>query len=63
MPRNWLRHKEFGIWNETTNAAYLERVREVAAGLSALGVVRGEKPSYQRALEERHAAGDFSSDI
>ncbi|PNY82811.1 long-chain fatty acid--CoA ligase [Deinococcus koreensis] len=38
-----LRHKEFGIWNETTNAAYLERVREVAAGLSALGVARGEK--------------------
>jgi len=25
--------------------------------------VRGEKPSYQRAVEERHAAGDFSSDI
>ncbi|MGF6526813.1 TRAP transporter small permease [Variovorax sp. PvP013] len=28
-----------------------------------VGVMRGEKPSYQRALEERHAAGDFSSDI
>lgn len=28
-----------------------------------VGVVRGEKPSYQRAVEERHAAGDFSSDI
>ena len=28
-----------------------------------VGVVRGEKPSYQRALEERHAAGDFSSDV
>lgn len=28
-----------------------------------VGVARGEKPSYQRALEERHAAGDFSSDI
>jgi TRAP-type C4-dicarboxylate transport system permease small subunit len=28
-----------------------------------VGVVRGDKPSYQRALEERHAAGDFSSDI
>jgi TRAP-type C4-dicarboxylate transport system permease small subunit len=28
-----------------------------------VGVVRGEKPSYQRAIEERHAAGDFSSDV
>lgn len=28
-----------------------------------VGVMRGEKPSYQRAVEERHAAGDFSSDI
>jgi TRAP-type C4-dicarboxylate transport system permease small subunit len=28
-----------------------------------VGVLRGEKPSYQRAVEERHAAGDFSSDI
>ena len=26
-------------------------------------VLRGGKPSYQRAVEERHAAGDFSSDI
>jgi len=25
--------------------------------------VRGEKPSYQRAIEARHAAGDFSSDV
>ncbi|MBB1601880.1 TRAP transporter small permease [Variovorax sp. UMC13] len=28
-----------------------------------VGVVRGEKPSYQRAVEERHAAGDFSSEV
>lgn len=28
-----------------------------------VGVVRGEKPSYQRAMEERHAAGDFSSEV
>lgn len=28
-----------------------------------VGVVRGETPSYQRAIEARHAAGDFSSDI
>jgi TRAP-type C4-dicarboxylate transport system permease small subunit len=28
-----------------------------------VGVVRGEKPSYQRAVEERHAAGDFPSDV
>jgi len=26
-------------------------------------VIRGGKPSYQRAVEARHAAGDFSSDI
>ena len=26
-------------------------------------VVQGGKPSYQRAVEERHAKGDFSSDI
>ena len=38
-----LRHKEYGIWNETTYAGYLERVREVAAGLHALGVRRGDK--------------------
>jgi TRAP-type C4-dicarboxylate transport system permease small subunit len=28
-----------------------------------VGVLRGHTPSYQRAVEERHAAGDFSSDI
>lgn len=28
-----------------------------------VGVVRGHKPSYQRAVEERHAKGDFSSEI
>ncbi|WP_309570773.1 AMP-binding protein [Deinococcus sp.] len=38
-----LRHKEYGIWNETTYNAYLARAREVAAGLHALGVTRGEK--------------------
>ncbi|WP_291429695.1 AMP-binding protein [Deinococcus sp.] len=38
-----LRHKEFGIWNETTNLTYLERAQEVAAGLHALGVKRGDK--------------------
>lgn len=26
-------------------------------------VIQGGKPSYQRAVEERHAKGDFSSDI
>ncbi len=25
--------------------------------------LRGEKPAYQRALEERHARGDYSSDL
>ncbi|MFC4640286.1 AMP-binding protein [Deinococcus hohokamensis] len=38
-----LRHKEYGIWNETTYAAYLQRAREVAAGLWSLGVRRGDK--------------------
>ncbi|GGM15373.1 AMP-binding protein [Deinococcus aerophilus] len=38
-----LRHKEYGIWNETTYATYLDRARHVAAGLQALGVRRGEK--------------------
>jgi len=28
-----------------------------------VSVLRGGVPSYQRAVEERHAAGDFSSDI
>ena len=28
-----------------------------------VNVLRGGIPSYQRAVEERHAAGDFSSDI
>ncbi len=28
-----------------------------------VGVLRGQTPSYQRAVEERHAAGDFSSDV
>ena len=28
-----------------------------------VGVLRGQTPSYQRAVEARHAAGDFSSDI
>jgi TRAP-type C4-dicarboxylate transport system permease small subunit len=26
-------------------------------------VLRGRKPNYQLAVEERHARGDFSSDI
>ena len=28
-----------------------------------VGVLRGQMPSYQRAVQERHAAGDFSSEI
>lgn len=28
-----------------------------------VGVLRGHKPSYQQAVEARHAAGDFSSDV
>src|SRR5690606_38121617 len=44
---NWpnevaMREKEFGIWNEFTWSDYLARVREIALGLSSLGVRRGE---------------------
>ncbi|MFT4195850.1 TRAP transporter small permease [Ottowia sp.] len=35
----------------------------VALADELVGVLRGGTPSYQRAVEERHAAGDFSSDI
>ncbi|MBF0391115.1 MAG: long-chain fatty acid--CoA ligase [Alphaproteobacteria bacterium] len=44
---NWptevaMREKEFGIWNEFTWADYQREVREMALGLHALGVGRGE---------------------
>ncbi|MDE2782388.1 MAG: AMP-binding protein [Gemmatimonadota bacterium] len=38
-----LREKEFGIWQETTWAEYLERVREFALGLVELGIEKGER--------------------
>ncbi len=38
-----LREKEFGIWQETTWAAYLERVRAFALGLVDLGVEKGDR--------------------
>jgi len=38
-----LREKEFGIWQETTWAAYLERVRAFALGLMELGVEKGDR--------------------
>lgn len=37
-----MREKEFGIWNVYTWADYRDRVREIALGLAALGVRRGE---------------------
>ncbi|GBD45192.1 Long-chain-fatty-acid--CoA ligase FadD15 [bacterium HR40] len=44
---NWpddvaMREKEFGIWNEFTWRDYRDRVREIAYGLAALGLGRGE---------------------
>ncbi len=37
-----MREKEFGIWNEFTWADCRDRVREIALGLCALGIRRGE---------------------
>jgi long-chain acyl-CoA synthetase len=37
-----MREKEFGIWNEFTWSDYRDRVREIALGLLALGVQRGD---------------------
>ena len=44
---NWpdevaMREKEYGIWNSYTWRDYCERVREIACGLKALGLDRGE---------------------
>lgn len=38
-----LREKEFGIWQETTWAEYLNRVRSFALGLVKLGVEKGDR--------------------
>ena len=38
-----LREKEFGIWQSLTWAEYLDRVRDFALGLRALGVDRGDR--------------------
>ncbi len=45
---NWpdevaMREKEFGIWNEYTWRDYRDRVRDIALGLAALGVGRGDR--------------------
>ncbi len=37
-----MREKEFGIWNAFTWADYLEKVKMLALGLTALGVQRGD---------------------
>ena len=37
-----MRRKDFGIWHDISWAGYLERVREVAVGLHALGVRKGD---------------------
>ena len=38
-----LREKEFGIWQETTWAGFLDRVRSFALGLVDLGVKKGDR--------------------
>ncbi len=38
-----LREKEFGIWQETTWAGFLDRVRSFALGLAELGVEKGDR--------------------
>ncbi|MDE2652648.1 MAG: AMP-binding protein [Gemmatimonadota bacterium] len=38
-----LREKEFGIWQETTWAGFLDRVRSFALGLVELGVEQGDR--------------------
>jgi long-chain acyl-CoA synthetase len=38
-----MRHKDFGIWHTWTWAQLLDEVRAYAAGLSRLGVVRGDR--------------------
>ncbi len=38
-----LREKEFGIWQETTWAAYLDRVRAFALGMVELGIEGGDR--------------------
>ncbi|HOJ52717.1 MAG TPA: long-chain fatty acid--CoA ligase [Syntrophales bacterium] len=40
-----LRYKEYGIWHDITWAEYLEKVKQVALGLYALGVRKGDKVS------------------
>ena len=37
-----MRHKDLGIWNDISWSEYLEKVREVALGLHALGVRKGD---------------------
>ncbi|MBX9635728.1 MAG: AMP-binding protein, partial [Magnetospirillum sp.] len=37
-----MREKEFGIWNAFTWSDYLKRVRDLALGMLALGVQRGD---------------------
>jgi long-chain acyl-CoA synthetase len=37
-----MRYKEYGIWHDITWKGYLEKVQQVALGLSSLGVSRGD---------------------
>ncbi|MFO1038645.1 MAG: AMP-binding protein [Geminicoccaceae bacterium] len=73
---NWpnavaMREKEFGIWNEYGWAACRDRVRELALGLLALGVHRGEvvgligrnRPNWLWSELAAHAVGAMSLGI
>jgi long-chain acyl-CoA synthetase len=66
-----MREKEFGIWNVYTWADYRDRVREIALGLAALGVRRGEvvallgrnRPNWVWGELAAHALGCMSLGI
>jgi len=66
-----MREKEFGIWNVYTWRDYRDRVREIALGLAALGVRRGEvvallgrnRPNWVWSELAAHALGCMSLGI
>ena len=66
-----MREKEFGIWNSFTWADYLDRVKILAVGMSALGVKRGDvvailgknRPESVWGTVAAHALGALSMGI
>ena len=63
-----MREKDLGVWQATTWRQYLERVREIALGLSSLGFARGEvaaligrnRPHWVWSELAAHALGGLS---